>query len=282
VARRASSDPNATPEIQDILNRAIPALEEWKRLESERGPSQQGPPKPPESPPSKGPPDYQWPEQSEQREEQEWPRESYIDIDESDESVRRTSGSSNVYSYIWFSNDYTVMDEGYVAKRPRVASKKAEKNGTLIVTFKAWEPGMKQSERPDTPGATYAYSNVSEIKYNLFNSMAESSAGEAVWDYLRLRGTLTGHQHGYRLISVSGDYVPRKATARGFRAREMIMPPKFSSTITATKPSTLPPGPLTRFGHPISPEEALSPRQARAYARRGGYPNRGEPNRGRP
>lgn len=135
----------------------------------------------------------------------------------------RTSGSSNVYSFMWTSDS------------PGGRSATGGTNGTLFVTFKAWHPGMSRKRggtggaRPDSPGPTYAYSNVPLRKYQEFEKGAEGSAGGAVWDYLRVRGSRYGHQHPYRIVAGvpipgGGEYVPRKALASGFRGRTLVNP----------------------------------------------------------
>jgi hypothetical protein len=135
----------------------------------------------------------------------------------------RTSGSSNVYSFMWTSDS------------PGGRSATGGTNGTLFVTFKAWHPGMSKKRggeggaRPDSPGPTYAYSNVPLRKYQEFEKGTEGSAGGAVWDYLRVRGSRYGHQHPYRIVAGvqipgGGEYVPRKALASGFRGRTLVNP----------------------------------------------------------
>jgi len=134
-----------------------------------------------------------------------------------------TPGSSNVYSFFW------------VPDAPLGRSATGSANGTLFVTFKMWHPGMskkrggKGGERPNSAGPTYAYSNVPLRKYQAFEQEAEGSAGGAVWDYLRVRGTRYGHQHPYRLsagvtVPGGGEYVPRKAVAAGLRKRTLVNP----------------------------------------------------------
>lgn len=80
----------------------------------------------------------------------------------------------------------------------------------------------------DAPGPMYAYSSV---PVRVFERLAKAdSAGKAVWDELRIRGTVWGHQYAYRLVHgdvvTRGDsvgwYIPRKATARGFVARSQV------------------------------------------------------------
>lgn len=95
--------------------------------------------------------------------------------------------------------------------------------GILYVTFKA---PSKERPRPQVTGPTYAYgSKARPIPPRLFESLARaSSKGRWVWDHLRVRGSRWRHQVPYILayggFDASGEqYIPRKATARGFRVR---------------------------------------------------------------
>lgn len=220
---------------------------------------------------------------------QNWPRQ-YREEATPEAEVHKTPGSSHVYSYVWVSDEHTVMEDGGININPY--KKSTSSTGTLIVTFKEWVPGMKQKDRPNTPGPTYAYASVTRHKYEAF--AASGSAGEAVWDYLRIRGTVSGHQHAYRLISVTGEYIPRMATPTGFQRRneEMLvvtpedhrMEDDDTPWFKATLQSTLPSGPLTRFGVPIG-RESHGRRSGSSWGRisapNRGTPNRGTPNRGR-
>lgn len=123
------------------------------------------------------------------------------DIEELVSREHRTPGSSNVYSFMW------------EHETPRV--------GILYVTFKAWIPGQGKS---NSPGPTYAYYDVPTRVYRQFQAAATDSAGGAVWDYLRERGSVHGHQYQYRVVAGTlmqdgGSYVPRKATRAGFKNR---------------------------------------------------------------
>lgn len=220
---------------------------------------------------------------------QNWPRQ-YREQATPEAEVHKTPGSSHVYSYVWVSDEHTVLEDGGININPY--GKSTSTTGTLIVTFKEWVPGMKQKDRPNTPGPTYAYASVTRHKYEAFAS--SDSAGEAVWDYLRVRGTVSGHQHAYRLISVTGEYIPRMATPFGFQRRneEMLVVTPEDQRIEdddtpwfkATLQSTLPSGPLTRFGVPIG-RESHGRKSGLSWGRistpNRGTPNRGTPNRGR-
>lgn len=66
--------------------------------------------------------------------------------------------------------------------------------------------------RPSGPGSLYRYEAVQPRE---FLSMLETnSKGEWVWDHLRIRGTVSGHQKDYALVGIMRGYVPRKATVR--------------------------------------------------------------------
>lgn len=100
--------------------------------------------------------------------------------------------SSNVHSigYIW--ND---ADPG---------------RGTLKVRFLDKRKNGPASGR----GAMYYYFDVHPTLFQAFQKAA--SKGKWVWDNLRIRGTVSGHQKRYQLMSLASDgYVPRQATRFG-------------------------------------------------------------------
>lgn len=150
----------------------------------------------------------------------------------------KTPGSSNVYSFVF--------------------QRESKRTGILYVTFLGWTPGSRERSGA---GPTYAYYDVPIRIYEAFKRMAASTAGGAVWDYLRVRGTVYGHQYQYRLTSGTlmqdgGQYVPRKATPKGFKRRAV---PDFGVGKRKFTRSQLP---------------------ERTFSR--GEPNRGTPNRGKP
>lgn len=151
-----------------------------------------------------------------------------------------TPGSSNVYSYVF--------------------ERESVRTGILYVTFKAWSPGRGKS---DAAGPTYAYYDVPLRVYQSFQADAESSPGSAVWNYLRVRGSVSEHHFHYRivagtLVQGSGVYVPRKATRLGFKNRAV---PNVGGGRRGYERSSL-------------PEQNFLPDRAR--------PDRGNPDRGRP
>ncbi|MFG0261019.1 MAG: hypothetical protein ACF788_01315 [Novipirellula sp. JB048] len=153
------------------------------------------------------------------------------------DSMRRTLGSSNVWGYFF--------------------ERESRRTGIMYVTFLRDVNGKKT----DQPGPTYAYYDVSVTKANEFQRMAATSAGSAVWDYFRIRGTVYGHQHQYRLVHASGEYVPRKATPQGWKARAV---------------------PNLGVGRRGFRRNTLSPRTFGNGGPNRGGPDRGGPNRGTP
>jgi hypothetical protein len=164
--------------------------------------------------------------------------------------------SSNVYSFQYY-------------RRPR------DRTGILYVTFKAqglntgamshgaprFKGGRRQlrGERGKTvtgmkrnaPGPTYAYFAVPPAVFTRMQSAA--SKGTFVWDELRIRGTVYGHRYNYSLVvgqltesatGAPGQYIPRKATKRGFVTRSIsdIGTGRRGFISSTLPPTTLPSG----------------------------------------
>lgn len=134
-----------------------------------------------------------------------------------------------------------------------------KRTGTLYVTFLNWTPGTKTRSGP---GPTYAYYDVPVQKYLRFKAAARTSAGKAVWDYLRVRGkgNQARHQHQYGLTRVAAlgvrdleAYVPRKITRTGFRTRNLpdlsgrstLRPKTFA--VAGNRPKAVMRGDVRRF-----------------------------------
>lgn len=82
--------------------------------------------------------------------------------------------------------------------------------GTLKVRFLDSSGGKKTGKG----GATYHYYDVHPRVFIEFQKA--SSKGKFVWDKLRVRGTVSGHQYRYGLARLSSSgYVPRQATRIG-------------------------------------------------------------------
>ncbi len=126
-----------------------------------------------------------------------------------------------------------------------------KEEGSLFVTFKAAGKKDSRGHRPHVRGAMYVYGGklrpVPPVVYG--DMVHRSSKGGVVWDRLRVRGTIWGHQYPYRLVT--GDlnhpgfqdrrepYVPRKATRKGFAVRTVAVVPGFrrGHHVTSTLPA---------------------------------------------
>jgi hypothetical protein len=83
--------------------------------------------------------------------------------------------------------------------------------GTLLVRFLGTTPDGHRGG----PGGLYEYFDVPSILFERFKQAG--SKGKFVWDELRIRGTISGHQYQYDLAGVVNDYVPRRAQQIFFR-----------------------------------------------------------------
>lgn len=146
--------------------------------------------------------------------------------------------SSNVFSYQYFRRPHDRLGILYVTFKGshinpdavrigRVKKGKSTSRNQLIGNLGS-TVGGKKSYRPganeDSRGPTYAYY---DVPAEVFARMkAAASKGKFVWDALRVRGTIYGHRYRYSLVTGSPTdegkpYIPRKATAGGFRTRSL-------------------------------------------------------------
>ena len=169
--------------------------------------------------------------------------------------MRLTPASTNVYGYFFEHESRT--------------------RGILYVTFLG--ATSSGSGGRSGPGQTYAYYDVPVRKYHQFSRATAQSAGGAVWDYCRVRGSRWMHQHNYRLVQSHGDYVPRKATQFGFKTR---MVARMGGDGPYRRGEYSPVGERTNAVRRSYTRSTL-PEQTFGGPNRGG-PNRGTPNRGTP
>lgn len=167
------------------------------------------------------------------------------------ENMRTTPGSSNVWGYFF--------------------ERESRRSGILYVTFLQQDVNGNKSNEP---GPTYAYYDVPVTVANQFQKATATSAGGAVWDYLRVRGTIAAHQYNYRLVHVSGAYVPRKVTPHGWKARAV---PALGVGRREYRRNTLAP---VRWSSRTDSRRAFFGDPDRGEPDRG-EPDRGEPDRGR-
>ncbi len=175
----------------------------------------------------------------------------------------RTPASSNVYSFQYDyrrSILYVRFQEHSI--NPRAA--RMSKSGGR--THVKGELGRTVGGKTGGPGALYAYYDVPP---RIFERIVRApSAGGAVWDDLRIRGTAYGHRFRYTLaagqvVSFDGQqgvYIPRKVTQQGFRSRTLAIEGAGRRI----------------YGHSALPEER------RNFRGRPSRPDRGAPDRGRP
>lgn len=135
-----------------------------------------------------------------------------------------TPGSSNVYSFSFTPESRT---RGILYVTFRQGKPTHYEWRTNKTTGKRYRCGIKPFEQ----GPMYAYYDVPIIVYNRLK--AAHSTGEAVWDMLRIRGSVYGHQYRYTLVEgaklESGEvYVPRRATAEGFKRRAVALTGEFT------------------------------------------------------
>ena len=197
--------------------------------ERSRRPRMPGAPEPPQQPRTEPKTETQKPKtgpKSKPAADEIWPDEHDIDT--------RTVISPEERTGV----DDSLTDEIEAPESSNVFSIQYDKHrGVLYVTFKA---DSKQKPRPHVRGARYAYGGagrpVPPVVWDRLRRGA--SKGKAVWDHLRIRGTVWGHQYPYRLVDSATDYVPRKATRRGFKVRRI---PAIGRGKRSTRKSTLPP-----------------------------------------
>lgn len=137
----------------------------------------------------------------------------------------------------------------------------APAQGVLKVRFRA--RAKNGGPRPNSGGPLYHYYGVNPAVFKAFQ--LASSKGKFVWDRLRIRGTVSGHQFQYQLMGIEKDgYVPRKATRIG--PNEYYIGRQVRSTAGKKYTSAL--------------QDELVQRWQPGRPNRG-TPNRGTPNRGR-
>lgn len=132
----------------------------------------------------------------------------------------------------------------------------------LIVRYLQQDKSGKS--RVKVPGPTYAYKGVHPDLFESFR--IANSKGKFVWDELRIRGTVVGHQYAYTLERMAQGYVPRRAALingqQWFIKRTKTAHYSDGSTAQVTSP--------------------LANQRLGSYRPTSNRPNRGNPDRGRP
>jgi hypothetical protein len=93
----------------------------------------------------------------------------------------------------------------------------------LYVRF--YKPAPPKQPRT-RPGPIYKYSEITpRMARSVFQAAEGGSPGSWVWDFLRVRGSVSQHQKPYKLVGITGGYVPRHARSIG--NEEWFMPREF-------------------------------------------------------
>lgn len=140
--------------------------------------------------------------------------------------------SSNVYSYQYFRQAGAATGTLFVTFRAvnlrssGVSSGEVTHKGRKSRSQLIGQAGktVASGARPFVPGVKYQYLRVEP---RVFLKLKDShSKGGAVWDLLRVRGTVFGAKYSYQVASAQvtpgiGEYLPRKATRSGFKTRTL-------------------------------------------------------------
>lgn len=145
------------------------------------------------------------------------------------------------------------------------------RKSSLFVQYKHWAPPMPLGTQAG-PGPVYEYKGVSIAEaHSVYRS---ANVSQWLWDYVRVRGTWGGHKKPYRLVAMSGGYLPRKASMSS-DGQEWFIRRYATSAAGSGVVSQLPDRPAPPMGFDGKPLwNYWQPTR--------GTPNRGRPNNGRP
>jgi hypothetical protein len=162
--------------------------------------------------------------------------------------VMQRVASSNVYAIgFQFNPDYPL-------------------HSRLIVRYKQKDRGGSGRMRS---GPTYEYLNVHP---DFFGDLVDAaSKGRWIWDQLRIRGSIAGHQYQYNIIGVGQGYLPRRAVVQGGTER----------LLQRTRTQIFADGRRERITSAL-PNQTLGRYSPTAHRPNVGNPDRGAPNRGAP
>lgn len=137
--------------------------------------------------------------------------------------------SSNVFSfaYDYQASTLFVTYWGHKLNPESVRQGRVKRGKGRSRTQLIGRPGSTVGNERGGRGAMYAYFDVPVRVFERMKSAA--SKGKFVWDELRVRGSVYGHKYRFSLVQgqvntqrgVKGVYIPRKATAQGFRTRSV-------------------------------------------------------------
>lgn len=145
------------------------------------------------------------------------------------EEILCVAQSSNVYSfaYDYAASTLYVTFQGHKINRGGVRRGRVSRGKSTSRPQLVGDLGGTLTAGRGGRGAMYAYFDVPARVFERMKSA--SSKGKFVWDELRVRGSVYGHKYRYSLVQgqvstqkgVAGVYIPRKATAQGFRTRSV-------------------------------------------------------------
>jgi hypothetical protein len=145
---------------------------------------------------------------------------------EADEAETLTPQSGNVFAFRYERATSTLF-VSYKAPRFETGEGSNRFHKGRLTHYQA--NGGRHDGKLNERGPTYAYFDV-PIRVFVRMKLA-ASKGRFVWDELRVRGTLWGHQYRYSLVGAEATvtdtdgelvpYIPRRATRAGFRTRAL-------------------------------------------------------------
>ena len=124
------------------------------------------------------------------------------------------------YDRILQANDPALLGQMIPARSSNVHSYGYKFNfdrptqGSLIVRYLQKDVNSSSGGRK-VPGPTYEYVKVHPDWFD--DIFRASSKGIWIWDHMRIRGTVAGHQYSYQLIRAAQNYLPRRAVVRNGR-----------------------------------------------------------------
>ena len=148
-------------------------------------------------------------------------------------------------------------------------------DGTLLVRYLGKRPRGERSG----PGPIYEYLKVHPDVFS--RMLIANSKGSFVWDELRIRGTISGHQYAYRLagLGMLSRYVPRIAARVG--TQEMFLPRHIKAIAAGGEMAVSNLRGARVMTSSLPKQEMGRALRGKNFTAGGAMPNRGKPNRGR-
>lgn len=166
--------------------------------------------------------------------------------------------SSNVYSLSFdrpagsTTGDLFITYRAVNINRDAVSkgSQRRGKSKSLVGLVGTSGKTVAGGKRENRPGSRYVYR---KVPASVWARLREAhSKGEEIWRSVRVKGSIFGHRYSYQLVSpdvqvgLQASYVPRRATAAGFKTRSLNVMgggflastlPAGSNTVFSTRPA---------------------------------------------